>query len=41
MKAFLNDRSKFEKVFIDHDKTLNHLMHVENRITDVLKNFRD
>ena len=27
--------------YIDHDKVLNHLIHVENRVTDVLKNLRD
>ena len=41
MKNILNDRSKFQKVYIDHDKILNHLIHMENRVTDVLKNLRD
>ena len=41
MKNILNDSSKFPKVFIEHDKTLNHLIHMENRVTDVLKNIRD
>ena len=27
--------------FIDHDKILNRLIHMENGVTDVLKNFRD
>ena len=43
MKNILNDSSKFHKVidhrpfYIDHDKILNHLIHMEN----VLKNLRD
>ena len=41
MKNILNDRSKFHKVYIDHDKILNHLIHMENRVTDAPKNLRD
>ena len=41
MKNILNDSSKFQKVYIDHDKILNHLIHMENRVTDVLKNLRN
>ena len=41
MKKILNDSSKFHKVYIDHDKILNHLTYMENRVTDVLKNLRD
>ena len=41
MKNILKDKSKFQKVYIDHDKILNHLIHMENRVTDVLKNLRD
>ena len=41
MKNILNDRSKFQKVYIDHDKILNHLTQMENRVTDFLKNLRD
>ena len=41
MKNILNDSSKFHKVYIDHDKILNHLIHMENRVTDVLKNLKD
>ena len=37
MKNILNGSSKFHKVYIDHDKILNHLIHMENRVTDVLK----
>ena len=40
MKNILNDSSRFHKVYIDHDETLNHLIHMENRVTDVLKNLR-
>ena len=41
MKNILNDSSKFHKVYIHHDKILNHLIHMKNRVTDVLKNIRD
>ena len=41
MKNILNDSSKFHKVYIDHDKILNHRIHMESRVTDVLKNLRD
>ena len=41
MKSILNGSSKFHKVYIDHDKILNHLIHMKNRVTDVLKNLRD
>ena len=37
MKNILNDSSKFHKGYIDHDKILNHLIHMENRVTDVAK----
>ena len=41
MKNVLGDKSKFRKVYIDHDKILNHLIHMENRVADALKNLRD
>ena len=41
MKNILNDSSKFHKVYTDHDKILNHLIQMENRVTDALKNIRD
>ena len=41
MKNILNDKSKFQEVYIDHDKILNHLINMENRVADVLKNLRD
>ena len=37
----INDKSKFQKVYTDHDKILSHLIHMENRVADVLKNLRD
>ena len=40
-KNILNDSSKFHKVYTDHDKIFNHLIHMENRVTDVAKNLRD
>ena len=40
MKNILDDKSKFQRVYLDHDKILNHLIHMENRVTDVLKNLR-
>ena len=41
MENVLNDKSKFQKVYIDHDKILNPIIHMEYRVTDVLKNLRD
>ena len=41
MKNILNDKSKFQKVYIDHGKILNQLIHMENKVIDVLKNLRD
>ena len=40
MKNFLNDRLKFQKAYIDYEKVLTHLTHMESRVTDVLKSFR-
>ena len=40
MKNILNDRSKLQKVYIDHDKVLNHLIHIENRVTNILKRLK-
>ena len=40
MKNILNDMSKFQNIYIDHDKILNHLIHIENRVTDILKYVR-
>ena len=37
MKNILNDRSKLT----DHEKILNHLVHMKNRVTDVLKNLKE
>ena len=37
MKNILNDKLKFQKVYVDHDKILNPLIHMENRVTHVLK----
>ena len=28
-------------IYIDHDEILNYLIHMENRVTDVVKNLRD
>ena len=33
-------KSKLLKVYSDCDKILNRLIHMENRVTDVLKNLR-
>ena len=41
IKYILNDKSRFQKVYIDHEKILNNLIHMENRVTEVLKNLRD
>ena len=37
IKVILNDSSKFQKPSIDQSKVLNHIVHMENRIIDVLK----
>ena len=34
-KMILSDSSKFEKVSIDQNKVLNHIIHAENKIIDV------
>ena len=41
MKNILNDKPKFQKFYVDHDKTLNLLIHRESRGKDVIKNLRD
>ena len=41
MKNILNDSSKFQKVHIEHDSILNHLIHMKNRVTHARKNLRD
>ena len=40
MEVILNDSSKFQKLSIDQNKVLNHIIHMENRITDVLKKLK-
>ena len=40
-KIFLMTVQSLIKFNIDHDKILNHLIHMENRVTNVLKNLRD
>ena len=40
MKNILHRRSKFEKVYVDKDKILNHLITIEKGITVILKNLR-
>ena len=37
----LNDSSKFQKLSIDQSKVLNHIVHMENRIIDVLKKLKN
>ena len=39
MEIILNNNSKYQKVYIDNDKILNHLIQME--VTDLLKNFID
>ena len=41
MKNTLNGSSKIHKVYIDHDKIWNYLIHMKNRATDILKTLRD
>ena len=40
MNVILDDSSKFQKLSIDQNKVLNHIVHMENRITDVLKKLK-
>ena len=40
IKNILHDRSKFEKVYVDKDKILNHPIPIEKGITDILKSLR-
>ena len=41
IKVILSDSSKFQKLSIDQNKVLNHIVHMENRITDVLKKLKN
>ena len=40
MQNILNNRSTFQKVYVDQRKISNWLIYTENRKTDVLKNLR-
>ena len=40
MKLILADTSKFKKIQIDDSKVLNHLVHSENKIAQLLKRLR-
>ena len=37
----LNDSSKFQKLSIDQNKVLKHIVHMENRILDILKKLKN
>ena len=41
MTEILSDTSKFQKLSIDKNKVLNHIVHMEDRIIEVLKNLKD
>ena len=41
MKVILSDSPKFQKLSIDQNKVLNHIIHMENRIIDVLKKLKN
>ena len=41
MKLILSDSTKFQKLSIDQNKVLNHIVHMENRIIDVLKKLKN
>ena len=41
MKKILSDTSKFQKLSIDKNKVLNHIVSMENRITEVLKKLKE
>ena len=40
MKVILSDSAKSQKLSIDQNKVLNHIVHMENRIVDALKSLR-
>ena len=41
MKAILSDWSKFPKKCIQQNKVLNYIVHMENRIIDVLRKLKN
>ena len=41
MKKILRDASKFQTLTIDKNKVLNHIVNMENRITEVLKKLKE
>ena len=41
MKKILSDLSKFQKISIQQDKVLNNIVHMENRIIDVLRKLKN
>ena len=41
MNVILSDTSKFQKLSIDQNKALNHIIHMENRIINVLKQLKN
>ena len=41
MKKIQSDTSKFQKLSIDKNKVLNHIVNMENRITEVLKKLKE
>ena len=40
MKVILSDSAESQKLSIDQNKVLNHIVHMENRIVDALKSLR-
>ena len=40
MKMILSDSSKFQKLSFDQNKVLNHIVHIQNRIINVLKRLK-
>ena len=41
MKVILSDWSKFQKISIQQNKVLNYILHMENRIIDVLRKLKN
>ena len=41
MKAIFSDSSEFQELSIDQNNVLNHIVHMENRIIDVLKKLKN
>ena len=41
MKVILSDWSKFQRISIQQNKVLNYIVHMENRVIDVLRKLKN